>query len=140
MFEIDLSKHIRRYSTTPEVVEAAEVTPQTQDAIAKWCGGALGSEQSPDGALDFIRVPTISGVAAAYMNSYVVKNIENGRFSIYSAEQFKAKGFHEVGLRQDGPNLTREKTITVNRNRSGEAHGAYADKRYQEPHDVLDMS
>lgn len=121
---------IKRYSTTPEVVEAALVTESNLEELARWCGG------NPEGSYGIgkIVVPTLNANnLVVVLGSYLVKNLETGRFSGMSVEAFSK--FHEVGLRQDGVKTFRGGTVSTDPGpiavNSGEAYGAYADPRYQ---------
>lgn len=102
---------VKRYSTTPEVVEAARLDKDNEQELARWCGGQSSNEQTPDGVEDYLKVPTIKGVLKAYRGMYVIKNIETGQFDVLTEGQFVARKFHEVGLRQDGINVRGSITV-----------------------------
>jgi hypothetical protein len=104
---------IKRYSTTPIIVEAVQVTDQNMAEVAKWCGGEESNEQTSDGVYNFIKIPTLNGMQQAFVDYYVVKNVSNGRFEVMSNVKWEKQGFHEVGLRQDGPGLKRGGSISV---------------------------
>jgi hypothetical protein len=148
---------IKRYTTRPEVVEAAEVTESNRDELAKWCGGMVWNNPKPSDPTDVAMGVTVPHIASAFVvpvGEYLVKDIETGRFRKYTKQEFSK--FSEVGLRQDG--LTRGGSIqpmpdpyTTNsdptdviprdfHSGSGESYGHYADPRFQMQHDVLDMS
>lgn len=136
---------IKRYSTTPEVVEAALVTENNLEELARWCGGGVSDEQTHDeGIIKHVLVPSIYTPSKARVGYYIVKYIDTGRFSSMTEGEFSSRGFHEVGLRQDGPQIKTAGTITRNPGpiaiNSGEAYGEYADQRYWQGHDASDMS
>lgn len=85
-----------QYTTKPEHVEALQVgeSEASMEEAAKWCGG-----QVLEGG---VRVPTIQGDIHVLPGEYLVKDLATGRFSAYHKDGFEAK-FHQVGLRQDGP-------------------------------------
>lgn len=103
---------IKRYSTTPEVVEAARVTTSNLEELARWCGGDVREDQSHDvGVFKYVLVPSIGGALWAKLGWWLVKHLDTGRFDVKSEKEFEA--FHLVGLRdQDKPHPRTGGSIT----------------------------
>lgn len=106
---------IKRYSTTPEVVEAAQVTENNLEELARWCGGEVREKQSHDeGVVKYVLVPSIEGALWTKPGWWLVKYVDTGRFTVKSEKEFEA--FHLVGLRdQDKPQTRTAGTITKRR-------------------------
>lgn len=117
---------IRRYSTRPETVEAAQITPANREDLALWCGGEL-----KDG--DSILVPHIDGAFKASVGDFLIK-FANGRFGFKTLVDWNLSGMHEVGLRL--PPLP----TTIIATNSGEAYGDYPDTRYQTQDQVTNQA
>lgn len=112
LFEYNDRRWVKRYSTTPEVVEAAQVTKENMEDLAKWCGGEV-RESHDEAVVPFLMIPTIAGALPARVGEWLLKNTYTNRLVVLSQRQFEAKKFHEVGLRQDG--LTpRSPVIAIN--------------------------
>lgn len=106
------SPAIKMYSTTPETVQAATITDQNLEDLARWCGGEVREGSNPkEGQYKYIVVPHFSGALFGRIGSILVKNQANNRFYVMTTNQFEDKQYHEIGLRQDGftpryPNVT----------------------------------
>lgn len=67
---------VPRYQSKVTLVEAEEVTRDTVDRVARWCGGRVIEEQdAQDTSKTFvgINLPTLHGMARASEGDYVVK-------------------------------------------------------------------
>lgn len=106
--------------------EAVKLTRENLEEAAKWCGGEIGTRTNPvaiDDAYDTVlRFPTLIGVVQAGIGDYLIRK-DDGKFD-YWTESALLSQYKKVGRRQDGPQLTQRG--------SGEAYGAYTDKRHQE--------
>lgn len=102
------NRAIKSYQTTPERVEAILLSKDNLDEAALWCGGQAGSTvkaSDPSDVAYHVTVPSLHTPFYVHVGEYLVKHLDTGRFSSMSRAEFEKKGFHEVGLRQDGPQL-----------------------------------
>ncbi|MCT1607999.1 hypothetical protein M3B43_11875 [Nesterenkonia massiliensis] len=93
----------KQYRKKPVVIEAMRATPETAEAVARWCGGRVVSEAKPSDPTDVyigIDIPTLEGVMRAETHSggdYVIKGVA-GEFYPCKAGIFE-ETYEQVGLR-----------------------------------------
>ena len=76
------------YSSRPENVEAATVTEETGVNLAVWSGGSWDEEQKT------LSLPTFEGTEHIESGSYLVKDLNTGRFRGMTAESFEKRYDH----------------------------------------------
>jgi hypothetical protein len=88
---------VKRLRLKPRDIEAGQVTDQTVEKLAKWCGGSWSHERDRgvDTYLELI-VPNVDGNQKAHDNDYVVRK-DNGRF--YVMKPAELEEYEEYGTR-----------------------------------------
>ncbi len=74
-------------------VEAIEVTPDSVQRAAVWCGGRIASEIHPfDNTVRYvaINIPTLEGVKRASEGDFIIKS-DDGSFDVMGGNAFRRK-------------------------------------------------
>lgn len=80
------------YELKPNDVDAKQVSWETADEIAQWCGGVVVTEYSyPHGEpMPGINVPTLTGMVRASEGDYVIRHA-SGQFQKRSRYAFESE-------------------------------------------------
>lgn len=87
----------RQYRLIPVSVEAIQLTPESVQRAAQWCGGVEVEEIHPtDSSKRFValNIPTLEGVQRASEGDYIVKELSlvaKGRIRVMRAREFESK-------------------------------------------------
>lgn len=81
---------IKDYTTEPDNVEAAQVTEENKEAIARWCGG----QAHEDGLI----MPTLDGPFLVNVGDYAVRQKGSGKYFGMEALDFEGR-YRRDGLR-----------------------------------------
>lgn len=89
--------NIKRYKPNEPDVEAIQITKETLQEAARWCGGEVRSED----VFSYVAIPSLEpGPIEARIGSYLVRR-PDGKFDVVYEAEFNKK-YHVIGQRQDG--------------------------------------
>lgn len=101
------TSNIKKYAPNAETVEGIEITEDTLEEAARWCGGEVRSEAKASDHTDvykYVAIPSLTGPFEARIGSFLIKFPSTGKFDVVHPASFK-QDYHVVGMRQDGVHM-----------------------------------